>query len=126
MKQKVTLEKIGKRTKAVHGEMVLKVIPKPFIQLVKELGFLDIRTDKKTLNQEERLLLVLYKKSEKIKDIPNYSGLENIEILNKNSVITRSGDEYFSVSIKNGPEIKIKHSEWNKLNCEDKEVKRWV
>lgn len=126
MKKKVKLEQIKQRTKAFYDGKPVKTIPKPYIYLVSKLGFVDIRTDKQTLSPEERLLLVLYDQTEKYKDIPNFKGLENIEILSKNLVTMRDGDDYYSVNIKDGPEIKIKMSMWNKLNTEEKEIKRWV
>lgn len=81
---------------------------------------------KKTMSGEERLLLFLYKETEKYKDIPNYTGLENIEILSKNKVKTKSGEEYYSVMLKNAPEVKIKLSQFNNLEIEEKELKRWA
>lgn len=126
MKTKVWIKEVGKRTKAFKGDEFVKTVPKPFIKLVNSLGFIDVRQDKKTLSYEERLLLILYKKTESMRDIPNYSGLNDIQILNKNHVLTKTMDEYFTVSILNGPDVKIKKSEWDNLNCEEKEVKIWA
>lgn len=126
MKKKVKLIQIGQRTKAKSDNEIIKTVPKPFQDLVNELGFIDVRTDKMTMSGEERLLLILYKETEEFKDIPNFIGLENIEILHKNFINMRYGTDYYTVSIKNGPEIRIKYSDYEKIDFEEKEIKRWA
>ena len=126
MKKKVVLVKVGQRTKAKFGEEIIKTIPKPFIDLVNHLGFIDVRVDKMTMTGEERLLLFLYKETEQYKDVPNYTGLENIEIIEKTHVKCRYSEDYYMVTLKNAPEIKIKLSQFTKLEIEQKEIKRWA
>jgi len=126
MKKTVVLVQVKKRMKAKHNNEIIKTVPKPFQELVIELGFIDVRSDKMTMTGEERLLLVLYKETQEFKHVDNFKGLENIEILTKNYVKMRYGNDYHTVSIKDGPEVRIKQSDFDRINFDEKEIKRWA
>lgn len=126
MKQNVELKEVGKRTKAFIGNRFVKTIPKPFVDLVGKLGYIDLRSDKKTLSAMERVLLIIYNEIGKYDDISNFKGLENIEILSKNFVNMRYGVNYYTVSIKDGPEVKIGYDEFESLDVEEKTINRWA
>ena len=54
MKKQIELRKVKDRTKAFIDDEPIKTIPIPFIPIVEELGFIDIRTDKKnTISRRE-------------------------------------------------------------------------
>lgn len=101
-------------------------MPKSLKDLVEKLGFIDIRSDKMTMTGEERLLLYLYDHLSDHKDIPNFTGIENIEILKRVHVKCRYSEDYYMVELKNAPSVKIKMSEYNSLEIEEEEVKRWA
>jgi len=125
MKTKIILKNVGCRTKAFSEGLFIKIIPKPYIEIIKKLGYIDVRSDKKFMTEEEKLILDIYLTYSKYLNIPNFKGLENIQIISKNYVKTRNGDDYYSINIRDAPEIKIKKLQWDKLNIEDKKINRW-
>lgn len=126
MKTNVTLKEFEFRTKAISNNEIIKTVPQPFVKLVQSLGYIDVRSDKMILSAMERVLLIIYNEVGKYDNIENFKGLENIEILYKNFINMRYGVNYYTVSIKDGPEVKIGYDEFKSLDVEEKTINRWA
>lgn len=130
MKKKVELIPLNHRTRAVSTDTELpetvKVVPIQFQNLVRKLGFIDVRSPKKlTLTSEERLLLYLHSFIPKLKcEYPGFQ-VDEIKLESKASILHReSGEHTYVVRIKDATEVTIPYSYYKKLNVPELKINR--